>query len=209
MQKSSSRHWLILGLLCAAALVLPVAGRRAPAGIEAPTNKNVSAAAASGIAGCPSFPASNVWNTAVDQLPVDPHSEDYIQSIGPDIGLHPDFGSGTWQGQPIGIPYNLVTNAVPGVNVTFYYNDESDHVLYPIPPNPLIEGGSDRHLLIVERDHCFLYELFDAQFSNGQWSAGSGGEDSAPVRKRVSESRQVQAARHARRPWRTNGEYGW
>jgi hypothetical protein len=156
------------------ALVIPTEGRSKPAGMDVPGKELVNARATSSIAGCPSFPPSNVWNTRVDQLALDPHSDDYIQSIGPDTGLHPDFGSGSWQGQPIGIPYNVVTSAVPGVNVTFYYNDESDHVLYPIPPNPSIEGGSDHHILIVERDLCFLYELFDARLNGGQWSAGSG-----------------------------------
>jgi hypothetical protein len=54
------------------------------------------------------------------------------------------------------------------------YDDESDHVGYPIPSNPLIEGGSDRHILMVDTDACRLYELFAAQQSSGTWSAGSG-----------------------------------
>ncbi|MEJ2600679.1 MAG: hypothetical protein P8Z00_20280 [Anaerolineales bacterium] len=145
-----------------------------PTGIDTSNSAIENGTATSDIAGCPSFPASNVWNTAVDQLPVDPQSDNYVQSIGPNTGLHPDFGSGTWQGQPIGIPYNVVTSAVPGVKVTFYYDGESDHGLYPIPSNPLIEGGSDRHILIVEREQCYLYELFDASLSGDQWSAGSG-----------------------------------
>jgi hypothetical protein len=163
-------------LIVAAALILfallPAVGS-ARAGIQPKEYQAVSALAASSIAGCPSFPASNVWNTPVDGLPVDPHSDDYIHPIA-GSGLHPDFGSATWQGQPIGIPYNVVPGGTPGVEVDFYYSNESDHVLYPIPINPRIEGGGDRHILIVDREHCFLYELYDASLSGGRWSAGSG-----------------------------------
>jgi hypothetical protein len=130
------------------------------------------------IAGCPQFPMDNVWNAPIDALPVDSHSGDYIASIGPSTGLHPDFGT-VWNGAPIGIPYNIVPGNQPGVKVTFTYDSESEHGLYPIPPNPLIEGGpkstGDRHVLIVDKDHCKLYELYSAYpQSDGSWHAGSG-----------------------------------
>lgn len=48
------------------------------------------------IAGCPIFPANNIWNTPVNQLPVDPNSAAWVNKIGLGKGLHPDFGSGTW-----------------------------------------------------------------------------------------------------------------
>ena len=85
-----------------------------------------------------------------------------------------DFGSGTWDGGPIGIPYNIVGSTVPKVSVSFYYPGESDPGPYPIPGSPLIEYGSDHHILIVEQGSCILYELFDASYSGGQWHAGSG-----------------------------------
>ncbi len=130
------------------------------------------------IAGCQQFPADNVWNTPVDALPIDANSSAYIQSIGATTGLHPDLGT-VYQGAPIGIPYNIVPGSQPGVHVTFQYDRESDHALYPIPPNPLIEGGADssgdRHILIVDRDNCVLYELFSAYpQADGSWQAGSG-----------------------------------
>ena len=78
------------------------------------------------VAGCPMFPADNIWNARVDSLPVHPRSDEYISSIGRDTGLHPDFGSGTWDGGPIGIPYTTVPGTQPRVNVTFGYADESD-----------------------------------------------------------------------------------
>ena len=67
---------------------------------------NVSAAS-----GCPVFPANNIWNVRVDALPVHVRSDAWIDSIGCDTGLHLDFGSGTWDGDPIGIPYNRVSES--------------------------------------------------------------------------------------------------
>jgi hypothetical protein len=127
------------------------------------------------IDGCPIFPANNVWNTPIDTLPVDPRSAAYVSSIGANVGMHPDFGSGLYDGGPIGIPYDIVTAAQPGVSVSFQYDDESDHGLYPIRSNPPIEHGSDHHILIVQQETCKLFELFAAEKQpNGSWRAGSG-----------------------------------
>ncbi len=85
-----------------------------------------------------------------------------------------DFGSGTWDGGPIGIPYNIVGGNIPKVSVSFYYPNASDNGPYPIPINPLMEYGSDHHVLIVDNSTCTLYELYDASYSGGAWHAGSG-----------------------------------
>lgn len=131
------------------------------------------------IAGCPIFPSDNVWNTPVDRLPVDARSAAYIATIGATAYVHADFGSGLWMGGPIGIPYVAVPGNQPRVDVTFSYDDESDPGPYPIPPNPPIEGGpdstGDRHVLVLDRDNCVLYELFSAYpRDDGSWQAGSG-----------------------------------
>jgi chitodextrinase len=131
------------------------------------------------IAGCPIFPPDNVWNTPIDQLPVDPNSSAYISSIGAGTGFHPDFGSGTWDGAPIGIPYNVVPGTQPKVPVEFGYADESDPGPYPIPPGAEIEGGyasdGDRHVLVIDSDNCVLYETWSSYPNpDGSWSAGSG-----------------------------------
>jgi len=131
------------------------------------------------LADCPLFPADNIWNVRVDSLPVDPRSDDYIASMDPEAGLHPDFGSGLWDGGPIGIPYIVVPGDQPRVEASFDYADESDPGLYPIPVDAPIEGGpdadGDRHILIVDRDACVLYELYAAYpQDDGTWQAGSG-----------------------------------
>lgn len=131
------------------------------------------------IAGCHVFPADNIWNTPIEHLTVDASSAAYIQTIGAGRGLHPDFGSGLWEGGPIGIPFTTVPGSQTGVNVTFEYADESDPGPYPIPPDAPIEGGpdsdGDRHILMVDQDNCILYELYSAYLQiDGSWTAGSG-----------------------------------
>jgi uncharacterized repeat protein (TIGR01451 family) len=130
------------------------------------------------LGGCTIFPSNNVWNVPIDKLPVHPDSDAYIANINLDeTTLHPDFGS--FQYGYFGIPYNVVPQGQPKVAVTFDYDDESDPGPYPIPPNPLIEGGpssdGDRHILVVEQGTCKLYETWSTYPNgNGTWSAGSG-----------------------------------
>ena len=126
------------------------------------------------IGGCSVFPANNIWNTPVNTSPVHARSADWITSIGRTTGFHMDFGSGTWDGGPIGIPYNIVDGSVPKVTVSFYYPGESDPGPYPIPASPLIEYGSDHHILIVDSSTCTLYEIYDASYSGETWHGGSG-----------------------------------
>jgi hypothetical protein len=125
------------------------------------------------------FPDDNPWNTPVDRMPLDPNSNALIASIGLTKGLHPDFGA-DYNGGPFGIPYVVVGGNTPGVRVAFDYADESDSGLYPIPPGAPVEGGvsagGDRHVLVVDRDHWKLYELFAAYPvpRSRDWTAGSG-----------------------------------
>jgi hypothetical protein len=132
------------------------------------------AAAPPRIGGCPVFPADNPWNRRIDGLPAAKDSAAIISSIGADTGLHADFGSGLWAGSPIGIPYTVVTSKQPKVRVSFDYADESDKGPYPISGTIRIEGGSDRHALIVDRSSCRLYELYALSRTSRGWHAGSG-----------------------------------
>ena len=126
------------------------------------------------MAGCPVFPASNPWNVRVDRLPVAADSAKIVASIGAQLPVHADFGSGLWQGKPIGIPFEVVRRTTPRARVAFDYAGESDGGPYPIPRNVHVEGGSDRHAILVDRDACRLYELYALRRSGGGWSAGSG-----------------------------------
>jgi hypothetical protein len=126
------------------------------------------------IAGCPVFPADNPWNQRVDSLPVHPRSDAIVQSIGLEKTVHPDFGSGRYEGRLIGIPYQVVARNAKRSRVRFEYASESDKGPYPIPRRPRIEGGGDRHMLMIQRGSCRLYELFAAEKRGPAWRAGSG-----------------------------------
>ena len=119
------------------------------------------------------FPTTNVWNRRVDSLPVRSNSSTLIRSIGSTTGVHPDFG--TFAGY--GIPINIVTKTTPRSSVDFWWPDESDAGPYPIPASPKIEGngaGGDRHLLMLDRTTCRLFELYAASHDGSGWHAGSG-----------------------------------
>jgi hypothetical protein len=129
--------------------------------------------------GCNVFPPDHIWNVPVDTLPLDPHSSDYITTIGAGSHMHADFGSGEWDGGPIGIPYVTVPGDQTKVKVSFDYADQSDKGPYPVPRDAPIEGGpnsdGDRHVLVLDRDRCVLYELYYAYpQQDGNWTAGSG-----------------------------------
>jgi hypothetical protein len=119
---------------------------------------------------CQIFPATNVWNKEISQLPVHSNSRQLITTIGLDSPLHPDFSKMAIYG----IPYNVVAGTAPKVSVQFDYADESNKGPYPIPAQPKMEAGSDRHILIVDKDNCRLYEIYDARKVNGKWFGGSG-----------------------------------
>src|SRR4051794_15391523 len=117
---------------------------------------------AAAIAGCMVFPASNPWNQRVDGDTVRPGSDAMVRAIGTGDPVHPDFGSGG-----IGIPFQVVSKGAKKPRVGFEYADESDKGPYPIPAKPKLEGGSDRHMILVQRDSCRLYELFAATRRRG------------------------------------------
>jgi hypothetical protein len=128
---------------------------------------------------CPVFPAASAWNERVDGLPVAADSAQLIASIGLDSHAHADFGSGLWDGGPIGIPFDVVSRTTPRSRVSFEYADESDRVRYPIPRGVHVEGGrgsdGDRHAILLDRDACRLYELYALYPTpGGGWKAGSG-----------------------------------
>jgi hypothetical protein len=121
---------------------------------------------------CPIFPTDNVWNKPVDSLDVAGNSATLMSTIGFDSYLHPDFSS--IEGGNYGIPYNVVGSGARKVNFRFWWPGESDPNPYLMPKRPKIENGSDRHLLVVDRDACKLYELYAVKKTSTGWRAGSG-----------------------------------
>jgi hypothetical protein len=126
------------------------------------------------------FPADSLWNRNIVSAPVDPNSSAIVNFIGGSTPLHPDFGAGLYQGSTIGIPY-IVESGSPLVNIHYSaYGSESDAGPMPIPSNAPIEGyphpgNGDRHVLVLDRDNCWLYETYSShELKNGNWNDGSG-----------------------------------
>jgi hypothetical protein len=115
---------------------------------------------------CKIFPRNNPWNQRVDHAPVSRRSGTYIAHLGRDASLFAD----------VTVPYTTVPGSQRKVRVSFEYRRTSDHVPYPIPPDAPIEDGDDRHVIVLDRDKCRLYELYDARpiDGGGRWAAGSG-----------------------------------
>jgi hypothetical protein len=130
------------------------------------------------IGSCPVLPADNIWNTAVDTLPVLAGSATLVNTIGAGRGFHADFGAGMWDGGPIGIPFVTVRGTQPKYAATFLYDDESDRGPYAVPLTAPIEGGAgasgDRHAIAIDTDSCTLYELYRAFPGASSWTADSG-----------------------------------
>ena len=119
---------------------------------------------------CQVFPADNIWNTDISALPVHARSPQWLASMAASTtNLHPDFG-----GPPYGFPFSVVDNTHPLQTITFQYASESDPGPYPVGADTLIENGSDRHALIINRNTCTLYELYNLAGSGSSWTAGSG-----------------------------------
>jgi hypothetical protein len=130
----------------------------------------------------PSLPTEAAWHQDVSKAPRDPRSAAYIAYIDSHGGdhLHPDFGSP----RPYGFPYSVVAAGQPELPVHYTaYGDESDPGPFPVPPKAPVEGGNDsdgdRHVLVVDRSACKLYELYRAFFvakPRPHWNADSGTE---------------------------------
>ena len=133
-----------------------------------------------GLNGFLPFPSDNLWNKDISASPVDSNSANIINYIGPSIGIHPDFGSGQYNGSYMGIPYTVVDGTQPLIPINYQaYGDESDAGPMPVPltapiegyPNP---GTGDRHVLVLDNANCFLYELYSSYPQTSSWNAVSG-----------------------------------
>ena len=162
----------LIGLLCVLAF-------SSPGFSQSGTCSGMSLGQGASLNGFVPFPSSSLWNTDISSAPVDPNSANIINFIGSTVTLHPDFGAGTFHNQTIGIPYQVVAGTQAKVSVTLgAFASESDPGPEPIPSNALIEGfpkpgNGDRHVLVLEKDGCWLYELYHAALKSGQWSADS------------------------------------
>jgi len=128
------------------------------------------------------FPSDNAWNKDISKAAVDPFNTQIIGALG-NYSIKADFGSGLWEGAPIGIPYVVVCGSQTKYPITFRgndtddnYGDESDAGPYAIPLNAPIEGNGagDSHVIAVDKENKLLYELYNAGLKNNHWEASSG-----------------------------------
>ena len=125
------------------------------------------------------WPSDHILNRPIDTAPLHPKSGAYINSIGANTGLKADFGSGLYLRAAIGIPYNVVEQGQALVAMRFDIADESDPGPYPFPPTARIEGGAsltgDRHVIVLDKSNCKLYETFDSHRQpDNSWKAYGG-----------------------------------
>jgi hypothetical protein len=164
-------------VILSAAVLYACAGQSALNLPGPPTTSTFEQAKPAGVpvvGGCSIFPANNWWNEDISKYPLDPRSAQYIAAL--PGNLHPDFG----QDPDYGIPFNIVPSTQKRVPVSFYYASQSNPGPYPIPPDAQIEGGrkanGDRHVLVLQKGTCRLYEMWAAYPIDGgkRWRAGSG-----------------------------------
>src|SRR5438105_4489052 len=150
--------WVVATVALGASLAVPASAARRT---EAPAPGGHRSAPIPGMS-CTVFPSDNIWNTDISQLPVNANSAAWLQSMdAASTNLHPDFGR-----PPYGFPYAVVDDAHSTTSIKFLYADESDPGPYPFGPDTPLEQGSDRHALMVNKDHCVLYELYLAYWNN-------------------------------------------
>ena len=169
-----NRKLIVVGLALSAILAGALAAAPAKTQSKDKATDAVKLGVCGDLGGRQVFPPDNPWNQDISKSPVDPASDAMVASIGADTGLHPDFG------KAYGIAYVVVPGDQPRVPVSFTYASESDPGPYPVPPDAPIEDGpdskGDRHVLILDRDHWILYELYKCFPQDGgkSWKCGSG-----------------------------------
>src|SRR4051812_32219990 len=182
----SRLRWLLGAILVVAALAAGMlAARSARAVGPHPTLDSCSAfpqPPTSLSPHAPSLPTEAAWNQDISKAPRDPRSSAYIAYIDAHGGdrLHPDFGSP----RPYGFPYSVVSAGQRRLPIHYSaYGEESDAGPFPVPAKAPVEGGNrsdgDRHVLVVDRSACKLYELYRAFYvakPRPHWNADSGTE---------------------------------
>lgn len=119
-----------------------------------------SFAAKNVVAGCPALPNDHVYNTRIDNLPVDANSTTRINNIVTSpLQFEPSF------------PLNVLSNATPTTTMTFFYTTLNNGLAFPALSFPYagVESAAtptdyfaqDRHQLGVNTDTCQFIEMYN------------------------------------------------
>jgi hypothetical protein len=130
----------------------------------------------------PSLATEAAWNQNIAKAPRAANSAKviaYIDSHG-GTAIHPDFGSP----REYGFPYAVVGAGAKQLPIHYTaYGSESSPGPFPIPAGAPVEGGAhaegDRHVLVVDRATCKLFELYNARYAatpKPHWDADAGVE---------------------------------
>jgi hypothetical protein len=129
----------------------------------------------------PSLPTQAAWNQNISKAPRAANSAKVIAFMTADGGaIHPDFGSP----RTYGFPYTVVDAGAPTLPIDYTaYGSESSPGPFPIAIGAPVEGGAgadgDRHVIVVDRSSCKLFELYRAfpeQQPQPHWNADGGVE---------------------------------
>jgi len=130
----------------------------------------------------PSLGTEAAWNQNISKAPRAANSSKviaYIDSHGGNA-IHPDFGSP----REYGFPYAVVGAGAKQLPIHYTaYGSESSPGPFPVPAGAPVEGGAhaegDRHVLVVDKATCKLFELYDARYQatpKPHWDADAGVE---------------------------------
>lgn len=104
------------------------------------------------------LPSDSIFNTRIDQLPLDPNSSAY-SSYAIINGMWISYAWGT----------NIVDSSAPLTTETFYYTPYLNGIGFPIPPLPdkkretgayTTDGNNDHHMIVLNRQTCQIYETY-------------------------------------------------
>lgn len=122
------------------------------------------------------LPRNNPWNEDISRRPVHPDSDALVASVGWDKGLLFNLD----------MAFVLVPPAQPRLDVRIRETAESDRGPFPVPDNAPVEGwpldgrtleasqregGSDRHMIVVDPVNGMLYEFYRAFRRPTGWEA--------------------------------------
>jgi len=140
------------------------------------------------LAGCPFFTPQQPYFMSVSDWPVAPGSDIAIALMNASVdgnGPTPGASSYVSEGSRAGMPVNFVSstnvsNQLVSFDCTYSPLCDNTYNYYPIPGDYVLEGAPnpfgawDRHLLIVDKETCYLHEIFYFQNFLGIYVAVSG-----------------------------------